>query len=78
MKNYIVYFEVFGKKMKTKVLAENVGDARQKVLDKVKFYKVEEDTQDDFNDIIDMMEDTVGYLSKLAHYKEKNNIKDKE
>lgn len=42
--NHIVYFEVFGKKMKMKLTAATEAEAREKVLDYVKystkFYKI--------------------------------------
>ena len=45
MKTYTLYFEFYGRKMKTKVVAESVGEAKSLVLSKVKFLKVE-DTED--------------------------------
>jgi|LakMenEpi03Aug12_release.lakeMendotaPanAssembly.Ray.scaffolds.fasta_scaffold122299_3 hypothetical protein len=45
MKTYTMYFEFYGRKMKTKVVAESVGEAKSLVLSKVKFLKVE-DTED--------------------------------
>lgn len=57
--NHIVYFEVFGKKMKMKLTAATEAEAREKVLDYVKystkFYKVnkvsEEDAIDKLKDL---------------------------
>ena len=40
MENYVIYFEIFGKKLKVTILAENEVAAKQAVLDKVKFHKV--------------------------------------
>jgi hypothetical protein len=42
MKTYTIYFELFGKKMKTTVEAENVDQAKRKIKDKIVFHKVEE------------------------------------
>jgi hypothetical protein len=41
MKNFMVYFEVFGKKMKTKISATSAEEAKAIVLSKVIFYKVD-------------------------------------
>ena len=38
-KNYSVYFEIYGKKMKAKVLAESMTEAQQKVKDKIIIHK---------------------------------------
>lgn len=40
MKDYNVFFEVFSKKLKVTILAKNEADAKQAVLDKIKFHKV--------------------------------------
>ena len=63
-KNYNVYFEIYGKKMKAKVLAENEIQAKQKVKDKVIFYKAEIDKNDDYNKSIDMMDELLTNLTK--------------
>lgn len=61
MKSYIVYFEVYDKKMKTKVLAKDANEAQEIVVSNIKFLKtvLEEDTgfigsQDAFNYITDI------------------------
>jgi hypothetical protein len=64
MKNYIVYFEIFGKKMKTKILAESKEKAEQQVKDKIIFHKVVIDEQDDFNKIMDTLDSITDILSK--------------
>jgi len=46
-KKYTVYFEIFGKKMKTKVLATDQQEARSLVLGKVIFHKIECDNSED-------------------------------
>jgi hypothetical protein len=58
MKKYMVYFSLFGKKMKTEILAFSEDDAKNTVSKKLKFHKVEdlgraspldvEKTMDDF------------------------------
>jgi hypothetical protein len=40
MKNYDVYFEIFGKKMKVRILAENEEKAKEKVKNKIIFHKI--------------------------------------
>ena len=52
-KQYKVFFEVFGKKMQTTVMADNKNEAKRKVLEKVKFHKVAED--DFYNEAIDLL-----------------------
>lgn len=48
MKRYTVYFEVFGKKLKMKVKAYNLDDAKEpvrKVANRINFLKLEEDNE---------------------------------
>lgn len=53
---YKVFFEVYGKKMQTKVVAKDEHEARMKVLNEIKFHKVQFDSfqnkDDDFFDSI--------------------------
>lgn len=51
-KDYTVYFEMFGKKMKIPVMAENEQKAKEKVLSKIVFKKVVK-AETDFNSVID-------------------------
>ena len=62
MKNYDVYFEIFGKKMKTTILAETMTEAKEKIINKIIFHKVTEKPQDEFNQSIDMLEDIIDIL----------------
>lgn len=48
MKNYKIYFEVYGKKMKTTVKANNERDAKELVKNKIKFIKITETENIDF------------------------------
>jgi hypothetical protein len=41
MTNYTIYFEIFGKKMKTTVMAENEEKAREIVKNKLIFLNIE-------------------------------------
>lgn len=38
---YKVFFEIFGKKMQTAVAAKDENEAKRKVMEKIKFYKIE-------------------------------------
>jgi len=40
MRNYDVYFEIFGKKMKTRVLAKNEIEAKESIKNAIKYHKV--------------------------------------
>lgn len=51
-----VYFEIFGKKMKVKVMADNTAHAKKIVTEKIIFHKVEKSQSDDFNQILDTLD----------------------
>lgn len=55
MKNYKVYFEFMGKKMKTTILADSKVDAENKMYDEFKLHKVEEMPKDEFNQVMDIL-----------------------
>lgn len=62
-RNYIVYFEIYGKKMKVKVLAGSMTEAQQKVKGKIIFHKTIYEQKDEFNqarDIVDNMLNILG------------------
>jgi ASC-1-like (ASCH) protein len=63
MKTYIVYFEIYGKKMKTEVKAQDPAKARQQVIDKLIFHKVE--FKDNVGDIPDSFKDVFGDIFKF-------------
>lgn len=63
MKTYIVYFEIFGKKMKTEVKALDPAKARQQVIDKLIFHKVE--IKENLSDIPDSIKDVFGDIFKF-------------
>ncbi len=56
MKNYWVYAELFGRKVKIKVFAKSEDEAKQKVKDIIIIHKLEVAPDDEFNDIIDAFE----------------------
>lgn len=48
MKQYTIYFEIFGKKMKTTIYADSIADAKNKLKEKIIFHKIEENNPIDF------------------------------
>lgn len=58
-KPFTVYFEVFGKRMKTEVLANDKEDARYLVLGKVIFHKIEENKQSS-DEVVNNLKDMFG------------------
>lgn len=63
-KDFVVYFEFYGKKMKTTVLAENEHDAKNKVKEKIKFHKVEK-ANSDFNKCMDTIDELNDFIKKM-------------
>ena len=62
MKDYIVYFELFGKKMKTTVSAENKQDVKEYIESKIIFHKIEEENP--FQEGKDIMDFLMGFGKK--------------
>ena len=63
IRNYSVYFEIYGKKMKVKIPAENMTEAHQKIKDKIIFHKTVIEEKDEFNELMGLMDgiiDTLG------------------
>jgi hypothetical protein len=64
MKKYDVYFEIYGKKMKAKVFADSMTEAKMKITEKIIFHKIVPNPNDEFNeasDILDQMSDMFGF-----------------
>lgn len=61
MKEYVVCFEIYGKKMKAKVYAENEQKAKVAVLSKVNFHKIYCE-KNIYNDTVDVMDDMANFL----------------
>ena len=71
MKKYNVYFEIYGKKMKATVEAENQDSAREMIRSKIDFHKVQEvyetkfksdESTNNFNRIVKIFQDFIkGY-----------------
>lgn len=62
-KTYTVFFAVFGRKMKTNVIARSEDEAKQKVLEKVFFHKIVVDKND--KDLGDILNDMNDFINKL-------------
>lgn len=54
-RNYTIYFEMFGRRMKTNIMATDRDDAIAKLLKRVTIHKVEV-AKDEFNEAMDMMD----------------------
>lgn len=65
MKNYIVYFELFGKKMKSKVLADSKEDAQERIKSKIIFHRTDLDDKDEYNDIMKLFDIINDALDKM-------------
>lgn len=55
MNEYIVYFEIYGKKLKVRIAANSKEDAKYKVMGKIKFHKVEP-----VSSVLDFFKDIMG------------------
>lgn len=62
-RNYTVYFQIYGKKMKTTVLASSSEEAKNKVISKLIIDKVEVDQSDDFNKAMDTIDEILNFIS---------------
>ena len=67
MSKYTVYFELYGKKMKTTVEAENEEQAKNKITNKIKFYKVE--LKEGLNEDLNNDSGFISYLSDILNPK---------
>ena len=63
-KSHTVYFEIYGKKMKAKILAESNDDAKTQIKEKIIFHKVVKEKDDDFNKSVDFIESIFDILGK--------------
>lgn len=60
MKHWTVYFEIYGKRLKTKVFAENEIKAVEIVKSKLIIKKVEKTQNDEFNEAMDNLDEFLG------------------
>lgn len=65
-RNYLIKFQIFGKKMSTTITAKHVDDAVQQLRDKLKIDSVVVKEGDEFNEIIQLMDDIEGMLRMVA------------
>jgi len=56
-KEYIIYFEIFGKKMKTIITASNKPQAKELLIKKIIFHKIIINNDQKIKDIDDTMSD---------------------
>jgi hypothetical protein len=49
MKDYILRFEFYGRKMSTKVRAYNLEDAKRQINDRLNFISIEDVTEPDYS-----------------------------
>lgn len=59
MNKYLIYFEIFGKKMKTEIMARDREDAKRKMKEKIIFHKIEK-----------ISDPTVDYLKNIFRIKD--------
>lgn len=69
MKNFDVYFELYGKKMKTTVFADNETDIKKIVREKIVFHKIIEKV----NEKVDEKKDIKDFLGNDDTF---NNLMD--
>ena len=65
MKKYSIWFELYGKKMKTVVVAENEQKAIEELKNKIVFHRVKEAGGDDYFDkAIEVIDKFINVLDK--------------
>lgn len=69
MKRYKVYFEIYGKRLKTTVIANNLEDAKQIVKDKIVFHKID-DEDDLFLKKDGLPPDNIDFLKNILGIKD--------
>jgi len=62
-RNYTVYFQIYGKKMKTTVLASSIEEAKNKVISKLIIDKVEVAQNDYFNKAMETIDEMLDFIS---------------
>ncbi len=61
MRNFDVYFELYGKKMKARVMAENENNAKEEVYKKIIFHKIEK-PREEFNKCMEVLDSVLNAL----------------
>jgi len=62
MKNFDVYFEIYGKKMKATIMAESESEAKELLKNKIIFHKIEP-KKDAFQEFVDIVEGMTNILN---------------
>ena len=62
MKNFVVYFEFYGRKMKTTVLSDTEENAKKVIKDKIIFHKIEKQ-KSQFNKKSDLFDSFMDILN---------------
>lgn len=66
IRNYDVYFEMFGRKMRMRVLAENEQAAKEMVKEKIIFHKVTK-PDEAFNKCVDIIDNMIDLVDKMGN-----------
>lgn len=61
-RNFTVYFEMYGRKMKTNVIAKSTDEAKRKVSERLIFHKIEITPNDEFNKAMNIMDDFMNII----------------
>lgn len=64
MRNFDVYFEIYGRKMKAVIMAENEEKAKDALKEKIRFHKIVK-SKDEFNLCIDIINDAIDILKNV-------------
>lgn len=71
MKNYKVYFSIYGKKLQVKVMAHDEKHAEAIVKQKIDVLKVEKCANDTFNECVDILDKINGIFTEIIDKKGK-------
>lgn len=58
MRNYDVYFELYGKKLKKRVLAKSEADAKKQIANDIVFHKTVK-ANEEFNEVVDIIDNII-------------------
>lgn len=62
MKNFVIYFEFYGRKMKTTVLSDTEENAKKEIINKIVFHKIEKE-KSQFNKYSDFFDNFMDIIS---------------
>ena len=62
MKKFVIYFEIFGKKMKTTLLSDTEENAKKEIINKIVFHKIEKE-KSQFNKDSDFFDNFMDIIS---------------